>query len=51
MRTPAIQPASPDVTQSSGWVGEGVPPPDNIVPVQSHPGPKAITLVLDREQD
>ena len=31
-----------------GWAGEGAPPPDNIVPVQSHPGPKPMSLVLDR---
>ena len=33
-----------------GWAGEGAPPPDNIVSVWNHTGPRPISLVQDREQ-
>ena len=33
-----------------GWAGAGAPPPDNIVPVHSHPEPNPRGLVLDSEQ-
>ena len=33
-----------------GWAEEEAPPPDNIVPVWSHPGFRPISLAQDREQ-
>ena len=33
-----------------GWAGEGAPPPGNIVPVWSHPGPRPMGLTQDRKQ-